>query len=121
MKETYRDRSFTIKICAYDDDASATGDILGTLPAARVSVSPLVLLPLPPSVRTHIEVEPLNRATQRGKHTVVFNMRTAMKYRPVLLSTSQAQPGKTFSQLSDLSFARPCSRVDLTDEMNVNL
>ena len=27
---------------------------------------------------------------------------------PVLLSISQAQPGRTFSQLSDLSFARPC-------------
>ena len=28
---------------------------------------------------------------------------------PVLLSTSQAQPGRTFSQLSNLSFAQPCS------------
>ena len=27
---------------------------------------------------------------------------------PVLLNTSQAEPGRTFTQLSDLSFARPC-------------
>ena len=35
--------------------------------------------------------------------------RLVQKKGPVLLSTSQAQRGRTFSQLSDLSFARPCT------------
>ena len=38
--------------------------------------------------------------------------RLVQKKGPVLLSTSQAQRGRTFSQLSDLSFARPCSKLN---------
>ena len=37
------------------------------------------------------------------------NYRLVQKKGPVLLSTSQSQPGRTFSQLSNLSFARPCT------------
>ena len=34
--------------------------------------------------------------------------RLVQKKGPVLLSISQAQPGRNVSQLSDLSFAQPC-------------
>ena len=49
--------------------------------------------------------------------------RLVQKKGPVLLSTSQAQRGRTFSQLSDLSFARPCTGSvcqDCGDENNAS-
>ena len=42
-----------------------------------------------------------------GNYAHVAQYSLVQKKGPVLLSTSQAQPGRTFSQLIDLFFARP--------------
>ena len=44
----------------------------------------------------------------RAELTLRNIYRLVQKKGPVLLSTSQAEPGITFSQLGDLSFAGPC-------------
>ena len=46
--------------------------------------------------------------------------RLLRKKGPVLLSTSQAQPGRTSSQLSNLSFAQPCTYRPLSMGPNVH-
>ena len=49
------------------------------------------------------------RARELRQFTFSDELHTGLCKGPVLLSTSQAQQGRTFLQLSNLSFARPCS------------